>query len=62
MLLDDAVRYGERAAAAGVDAKVDVWGGMAHGFLGNVGRLQAADAALDAIGVFLRDRLSLVGA
>jgi acetyl esterase/lipase len=62
VLLDDAVRYGERAAAAGVDAKVDVWEGMAHGFLGNVGRLQAADAALDAIGVFLRDRLSLVGA
>jgi hypothetical protein len=25
-------------AAAGVDAKVDVWEGMAHGFLGNVGR------------------------
>ena len=62
MPLDDAVRYGERAAAAGVDAKVDVWEGMARGFLGSVGRLQAADVALDAIGVFLRDRLSLVGA
>jgi hypothetical protein len=34
---------------------------MAHGFLGSVGRLQAADAALGAIGAFLRDRLSLVG-
>ena len=31
---------------------------MAHGFLGNVGRLQASDAALDAIGAFLRDRLT----
>ena len=58
VLLDDAVRYGERAAVAGVDAKVDVWEGMVHGFLGSVGRLQAADAALDAIGAFLRDRLS----
>jgi acetyl esterase/lipase len=33
------MRYVERAAAAGVDAKVDVWEGMVHGFLGNVGRL-----------------------
>jgi len=62
MLLQDAVRYAERAAAAGVDAKVDVWEGMAHSFLSSVGRLQAADAALDAIGGFLRDRLSLVDA
>ncbi|MGH7104819.1 MAG: alpha/beta hydrolase fold domain-containing protein [Acetobacteraceae bacterium] len=57
VLLDDAVRYGGCATAAGVDAQVDVWEGMAHGFLGSVGRLQAADAALDAIGAFLRDRL-----
>jgi epsilon-lactone hydrolase len=57
VLLDDAVRYGERATAAGVDVKVDAWEGMAHGYLGSVGRLQAADAALDAIGAFLRDRL-----
>jgi acetyl esterase/lipase len=61
VLLDDAVRYAERAVAAGVDARLDVWEGMAHGFLGSVGRFQAADAALDLIAVFLRDRLSLVG-
>jgi len=31
MLLDDSRRYVERAVAAGVDARVDVWKGMAHG-------------------------------
>jgi acetyl esterase/lipase len=39
VLLDDSVRIVERAVAAGVDARVDVWEGMVHGFLGGVGRL-----------------------
>ena len=53
VLLDDSLRYAARAIAAGVDLKVDVWEGMPHGFVGNVGRLDAASAALDAIGIFL---------
>ncbi len=53
VLLDDSLRYVERAVAAGVDAKVDVWEGMAHGFVGSVGRLDAASQALGAIGAFL---------
>lgn len=53
VLLDDSLRYVERAVAAGVDAKVDVWEGMAHGFLGSIGRLEAASQALGAIGAFL---------
>lgn len=53
VLLDDSLRYVERAVAAGVDAKVDVWEGMAHGFVGSVGRLDAASEALGAIGAFL---------
>ncbi|MGH9485957.1 MAG: alpha/beta hydrolase [Terriglobales bacterium] len=53
VLLDDSLRYVERAVAAGVDAKVDVWEGMAHGFVGSVGRLDAADQAVGAIGAFL---------
>lgn len=53
VLLDDSLRYAERAIAAGVDAKVDVWEGMPHGFVGSVGRLDAAFQALGAIGVFL---------
>ena len=57
VLLDDSRRYVERAVGAGVDAHVDVWQGMAHGFPGSVGKLKAATRALDAIGKFLTARL-----
>ena len=57
VLLDDSRRYAERAVAAGVDARLDVWMGMPHGFPGSVGRLKAAAQALDAIAVFLAERL-----
>ena len=57
VLLDDSLRYVERAVAAGVDARVDVWMGMPHGFPGSIGRLKAAAQSLDAIGVFLAERL-----
>jgi epsilon-lactone hydrolase len=57
VLLDDSVRYAERAVAAGVDARVDVWMGMPHGFPGSVGKLKAAAQALDAMGTFLAERL-----
>jgi epsilon-lactone hydrolase len=53
VLLDDSLRYVERAAAAGVDVRADVWMGMPHGFPGSIGKLKAAEQALDAIGVFL---------
>jgi monoterpene epsilon-lactone hydrolase len=46
VLLDDALRYVERAFAAGVDARVDVWTGMPHGFAGSVGKLKAAAQTL----------------
>jgi monoterpene epsilon-lactone hydrolase len=61
VLLDDSLRYVERAVAAGVDARADVWMGMPHGFPSNVGRLKAAAAALDAIGGFLAGRLQARG-
>ena len=57
VLLDDSLRYVERAIAAGVDAKVDVWMGMPHGFASSIGALRAAAQALDAVGVFLTERL-----
>jgi monoterpene epsilon-lactone hydrolase len=57
MLLDDSLRYVERAVAAGVDAHVDVWEGMAHGFHSGIGVLDACAQTLDAIGGFLADRL-----
>lgn len=61
VLLDDSRRYFERAVAAGVDAGLDVWQGMPHGFVGSIGKLAAAANALDAIGEFLALRL-MVGA
>jgi acetyl esterase/lipase len=57
VLLDDSLRFVERAVAARVDARADVWIGMAHGFPINVGKLKAAGQALDAIGAFIAQRL-----
>lgn len=56
VLLDDSVRFVDRALAAGVDAQLDVWEGMAHGFPGSVGQLTAATQALQQIGAFLYER------
>ena len=58
VLLDDSLRYVERAVAASVDARADVWMGMPHGFPASIGRLKAAAQALDAIGAFLAERLT----
>jgi monoterpene epsilon-lactone hydrolase len=57
VLLDDSRRYVESAAAAGVDARLDVWMGMSHGFTSNVGRVKASALALDSIGNFLSEAL-----
>lgn len=57
VLLDDSRRYAERAAAAGVDVRLDVWTGMPHGFVAYVGMAKAAAKALDAIGLFLSESL-----
>ncbi|MGX8009508.1 alpha/beta hydrolase fold domain-containing protein [Mesorhizobium sp. ORM8.1] len=58
MLLDDATRYFEQAVAAEVDATLDVWNGMPHGFLSGVGHLSAADKALDKIAAFVTARIA----
>jgi monoterpene epsilon-lactone hydrolase len=57
VLLDDSRRYVERAVAAGVDAELEVWMGMPHGFVANIGMVKASTLALDAIGKFLSERL-----
>jgi acetyl esterase/lipase len=57
VLLDDSRRYVERAIAAGVDARLDVWMGMPHGFPAIIGPIKASAQALDAIGLFLTERL-----
>ncbi|MGC2330048.1 MAG: alpha/beta hydrolase [Candidatus Acidiferrales bacterium] len=58
VLLDDSRRYVERAVAAGVDATLDIWMGMPHGFISGVGSLNAATQALSAIGTFLNGQLA----
>jgi hypothetical protein len=35
-----------------------VWGGMPHGFVGGIGKLDAAAQALNAVGTFLCERLN----
>jgi acetyl esterase/lipase len=57
VLLDDSRRYVERAVAAGVDAKLDIWMGMPHGFVTNVGGFKAAAQAVKTSGAFLAERL-----
>ena len=59
VLLDDALRYTARAFAAGVDARVEIWMGMHHGFVQGIGGLRAAAMALDAVGSFLMGRLAV---
>src|SRR5207302_7633201 len=42
VLLDDSRRYVERATQAGVDAELDIWMGMPHGFITGIGQFDAA--------------------
>lgn len=58
VLLDDSIRFAERAIAAGGDARLDVWEGMAHGFLSGFGMLEASTQALEVIGSFLDERFT----
>lgn len=57
VLLDDALRFAERAEAGGGVCDVHVWEGMVHVFPANLQMLRAAPEALDDVGAFLRDRL-----
>jgi monoterpene epsilon-lactone hydrolase len=60
MLLDDSLRFVERAAAVGIDARVDVWQGMQHVFPAAVAAFAAARLAVAEIGAFVRDHLGQV--
>ncbi len=62
VLLDDARRYVQKAVAAGVDATLDVWMGMPHGFALNVGMFDASAEALQSSGAFLAERLGRTSA
>jgi len=53
VLLDDAVRFAEKADQAGVSGEVHIWDGMVHVFPSNIAMLEASAAALQGIGDFL---------
>ncbi len=57
ILLDDSIRYAERARAQGVDATAHVWEGMPHVFPASVGTFDAADEALSIMAAFVHDKL-----
>lgn len=57
-MLDDSTVYAERAKAAGVDLTLEVWPGLWHVWQGEAPHVPEANAALDAIGKFVRARLS----
>src|SRR3989441_8836050 len=50
VLLDDSRRYVARAVAAGIDARLDVWMGMPHGFVTGIREFAGARQALPASG------------
>jgi monoterpene epsilon-lactone hydrolase len=57
VLLDDAVRYGERFEQEGGTIQVHTWQGMIHVFPSNAALLKAAKEALDDVGDFLNRQL-----
>lgn len=53
VLVDDALRFAQKAEHAGLNCEVHVWDGMIHVFPSNFAMLQAAAAAVENIGSFL---------
>lgn len=51
----------EHAVTAGVDAKLELWMGMLHGFVTNVGGFSAATQELNTIRAFLTERPGRTG-
>lgn len=58
VLLCDAIRYAERARAAGGEISLTVWEGMPHVFQSSLGSFLAAEQSVTAIADFLRQRLA----
>lgn len=54
-LLDDSTRLAERARAAGVSARLEVWDGMFHGWQLYAKMLPEGRAAIEQVGEFLRE-------
>ncbi|HTT76529.1 MAG TPA: alpha/beta hydrolase [Candidatus Binataceae bacterium] len=58
VLLDDAARLAERASAAGVEARLEVWPEMIHVWHSFAAVLAEGREAIEGIGRFVRERLS----
>lgn len=58
-LLDDSTRVAERARAAGVEVKIDVFPEMQHVFQASAGNMPEATDAVERIGVYLKQKLGL---
>jgi acetyl esterase/lipase len=56
ILLDDSIRFADRAWAAGVEVELQRFEGMWHDFQGLAGRLRVAREALDDVAAFLKRR------
>lgn len=61
VLLDDAVRYAQRAEQAGSSVELHVWSGMVHVFTSSVLTLEAARQASQHIGAFLAQHVGVRG-
>ena len=57
LLLDDSVRFADRARDAGVDVVLDVVADVPHVFPAFVGVIDEADEAIDRGALFIRQRL-----
>jgi acetyl esterase/lipase len=57
-VLSDSTAFADKARAAGVDVRLDVWPGMVHVFQQFPRELAAARQARQAIGTFLRQRFN----
>jgi acetyl esterase/lipase len=57
ILLDDSVRYADRAREAGVAVTMHTWQGMPHVFSSMAGTLKAADEALAIMALFIQSTL-----
>ncbi len=55
ILLDDSVRLAERAKAAGVNVKLDIWEDMIHVFAAFAGFVPESREAIERIGEFIRN-------
>ena len=59
VLLDDSIRFADKAKQAGVDVTLEIFPEMQHVFQIAAGNLPEADEAIAKIGAWLRTKLDL---